>query len=162
MLRGFRVRCFRWNGKWRAVLSLALPRTLHLATSAQLLLAKGSQKTHQNVSGAKCGTPVAQMLHQMLYPKCLMINDVVPVVPFRPNTRGRDRLGHGFAFPKALRKTLGGIRTPNESVLQTVNVGGIPFEKSSGFETWMSILHSVPFVLLGFCAAFASQFLVKE
>ena len=32
------------------------------------------------------------------------------------------------------------ICSPSESVLQTVSEGGIPFEKSSGLETWMRIL----------------------
>jgi hypothetical protein len=91
-------------------ISSALPGTLHLATAAQLLLATGGQKTRQNVSGAKCCTSVAQMLRQMLHPKCLIINDVAPVAPFLAQQPGRDGLGHGFAFPKALRKAPGGIR----------------------------------------------------
>ncbi len=80
-------RCFRWNGKWRwGALSLVLPRRHHLAAAAPLLLAAGSQKTHQNGSGAKYCAPVAQMLRQMLHLKWLIINDVAPVAPFCPNT----------------------------------------------------------------------------
>src|ERR1022692_1674574 len=34
--------------------------------------------------GAKCCTPVAQMLHPMLHLKCLIINSVAPVAPSWP------------------------------------------------------------------------------
>ncbi len=112
-------------------LSLVLPRTLPLAAPAQPPLpgpavrrlreggeAKKLINTAWAKKGAKCCTPVALMLRQMLHLKCLIINDVAPVAPFCPKTRVFDGLdtrqpGLPFETDTLSLSGLGRLLTPN-------------------------------------------------
>ena len=114
---------------------MVLPRRLPLAAAAPLLLAAGSQKTHQNGSGAKCCAPVAQMLRQMLHLKCLIINDVAPVAPFWPWTpvlTACVTVCDGKCYGLNIRKCL--ITNECDGVTAKIPTGGQGQGKKLGFD----------------------------